>query len=135
MLGERPGGRDLTQRPEVFVRELEAVAFQFRLKLRIDKNEESSPHPLTVSNLPDKNKKVGLVYQMGIVMGITKLRKNEERKRAVVAFELAVVASLRRLWPPATPRPPRFLRRPVQVPGRPLLAGARRGREGELLAT
>lgn len=99
------------------------------------KNEKSSPHPLTVRNFSDKNKKVGLVYQMRIVMGMAKLRENEEKKRAVAAFELVVIASLRRSWPSTTPRPPRFLRRPVRRSGRPWIAVARIGREEELLAT
>lgn len=117
------------------MRKIEAGAFQFCLKLRIDKNEESSPHPLTVGKISDKNREVGLVHQMGIVVGTAKLRENEEKKRAVVTFELAVVASLRWSWPSTTPRLPRFLCPLVQVPERPLLAGARRGGEGELLAT
>lgn len=51
--------------------------------------------------------------------------------RLLVSCGLAVVASLRRSPRPAVPRSPCFLRCPSLGPGRPLLAGARRYREGK----
>ena len=43
------------------------------------------------------------MHQMGIVVGIAKLRENEERERDVVTFELAAVDSLSWSGPPVIP--------------------------------
>lgn len=51
--------------------------------------------------------------------------------RLPVSCGLGAGASLRRSWRPAVPRSPCFLRCPSLGPGRPLLAGARRYREGK----